>query len=154
MASSNQSDDRSPFSNYGVTSVDLAAPGENIVSTWLGTGFRAMSGTSVATPHVAGVAALLAQMNPNLSVADIKGILLGTVDKLPAWNGIVVSGGRLSANRAAHAVSPANNVRPTVTIVNPHEGAMLKTPATVTVLAANDSDGTIQQVVFYVNGST
>ena len=153
VASSNQSDDRSPFSNYGVTSVDLAAPGENIVSTWLGTGFRAMSGTSVATPHVAGVAALLAQMNPNLSVAEIKGILLGTVDKLPAWNGIVVSGGRLSANRAAHAVSPANNARPTVAIVNPHEGATLKTPATVTIEAvANDSDGTIQHVVFYVNG--
>jgi hypothetical protein len=153
VASSNQADERSTFSNFGVTSVDLAAPGENILSTWLGGGYRSMSGTSVATPHVAGVAALLAQMNPDLSVADIKSILLNTVDPLPAWTGLVASGGRLSANRAAHAVSPKNNQRPLVTIVSPQEGATPKVHTSVTVEAmANDLDGTIRHVVFYVNG--
>ncbi len=153
VASSSPNDGRSPFTNYGGTSVDLAAPGENVLSTWLGDGYQAMSGTSVATPHVAGVAALVAQMNPNLSVADVKSILLDTVDHLPAWSGMVRSGGRLNASRAANAASPADNAKPTVAIVSPLEGATPKVPATIAIEAvASDSDGSIRHVVFYVNG--
>ena len=107
----------------------------------------------MATPHVAGVAALLAQMNPSLTVADIKQILIESVDQLPAWNGRVVSGGRLNAFKAASAVSPSTNTPPTVALTSPAEGATAKEPATFTVSAtASDSDGTVQRVVFYANG--
>ena len=90
VASSDPSDHRSYFSNYGATSVDIAAPGENIMSTYLGNGYEVLDGTSMATPHVAGVAALLATMDPTLSVPALKALLLDNVDQLPAWTGRVV----------------------------------------------------------------
>ena len=83
VASSDPSDHRSYFSNFGATSVDIAAPGENILSTYLGNGYEVLDGTSMATPHVAGVAALLATMNPTLSVPALKSLLLDNVDQLP-----------------------------------------------------------------------
>jgi len=153
VASSGATDEPSYFSNYGPTSVHLAAPGENILSTYLGNSYQTLSGTSMATPHVAGVAAMLAQMNPSLSVADIKSILINNVDQLPSWSGLVVSGGRLNAFKAASAVSPSTNQPPTVAITSPAEGTSYKEPATITVTAtASDSDGTVQRVVFYANG--
>ncbi len=152
VASSSATDHRSSFSNYGATSVDLAAPGEDILSTYLGNGYETLSGTSMATPHVAGVAALLAEMNPSLSVADIKAILVSTVDQFPAWSGRVVSGGRLNAFSAASAVTPPTNAPPAVAITSPVEGASYKEPAAITVEAsANDTDGTVRRVVFYAN---
>ncbi|HKW01637.1 MAG TPA: Ig-like domain-containing protein [Vicinamibacterales bacterium] len=154
VASSDPSDHRSYFSNFGATSVDIAAPGESIMSTYLGNGYEVLDGTSMATPHVAGVAALLAQMNPTLSVPALKALLLDNVDQLPAWTGRVVSGGRLNAFKAASAVSPPNNNKPTVAITSPTEGYSVKEPATITLEAtASDSDGTVQRVVFYANGN-
>jgi len=93
-------DDTRQFS-YGLTSVDLAAPGVSIWSTYFGadtgpTAYTTMSGTSMATPHVAGAAALLSSANPSLSAASLKATLMNTVDQLPQWNGIVRSGGRLN----------------------------------------------------------
>ncbi len=155
VASSGSSDRRSFFSNYGATSVDVAAPGENILSTYPGNDYQSLSGTSMATPHVAGVAALLARMDPTLSVAAIKGLILDNVDQSSKWTGKVVSGGRLNAFKAASAVgSASNNVPPSVSITGPQEGASFKAPVNITVDAvATDSDGTVQQVSFFVNGA-
>ncbi|MEY4668844.1 MAG: hypothetical protein RL518_1543 [Pseudomonadota bacterium] len=94
VAASSFTDALASFSNYGATSVDLAAPGENILSTYLGGQYAYASGTSMATPHVAGMAALLLAVNPSLSYTAIKSILLSTVDPIPAMAGKLVSGGR------------------------------------------------------------
>jgi subtilisin family serine protease len=101
VASSTTTDSRSGFSCFGATSVDLAAPGSGILSTIMsGTGYGNLSGTSMATPHVAGAAALVAAQHPTLSAASIKATLMNTVDLLPAWSGLVKSNGRLNVFRA------------------------------------------------------
>jgi subtilisin family serine protease len=100
VASSTSTDTRSGFSNWGATSVDVAAPGSSIISTFPGGTYATISGTSMATPHVAGSAALLVGLNPNLSVASLKATLINTVDALPAFAGLVVSGGRINVSRA------------------------------------------------------
>ena len=76
------------FSNAGLNpnggQIDLAAPGVNVYSSWPEpTGYRRLNGTSMATPHVAGVLALLAEANPGASAADLKNALLSSASRLP-----------------------------------------------------------------------
>ncbi|HEV8591387.1 MAG TPA: S8 family serine peptidase, partial [Pyrinomonadaceae bacterium] len=98
VASSTNTDARSSFSCWGPTSVDLAAPGSSVLSTYntSDSATATLSGTSMATPHVTGAAALLSAYNPSLSVASLKATLMNTVDVLPAWTGLVKSNGRLN----------------------------------------------------------
>ncbi|HEX9918239.1 MAG TPA: S8 family serine peptidase [Pyrinomonadaceae bacterium] len=91
------------FSNYGAKTVHIAAPGSEIMSTWPGNQYEEHSGTSMATPVVSGVAALILSVNPDLSVSDLRRRLLDTVDKLPALDGKVSSGGRVNAASAVRA---------------------------------------------------
>lgn len=90
-------------SHYGRTNVDLAAPGLNIVSTFgpdANDYDSAFFGTSAATPHVAGAAALLLSVNPAASPADLRRALIDSADRLPALAGKLVSNGRLNIARA------------------------------------------------------
>jgi subtilisin family serine protease len=105
VAASDNRDQLAGFSNYGATSVDLAAPGVNIASTWPGAGYSWASGTSMATPHVSGAAALLWGASPGSQPADISSALLGGVDALPAFTGRTVSGGRLNVLRSLRLVA-------------------------------------------------
>ena len=100
VAATDRNDNLSSFSCFGANSVDLAAPGSEIVSTIPGNQYASYSGTSMATPHVAGAAALLWAAYPNDSYADIKAKLMGTVDKLDSLSGKMVTGGRLNINNA------------------------------------------------------
>ncbi len=101
VASTDNRDNRSWFSNYGATSVDLAAPGSAILSTvptFLNpSGYAYFWGTSMAAPQVTGVAALAWSLAPDASYQQIKDALLAGVDPLPSLDGITLSGGRLNA---------------------------------------------------------
>ncbi len=100
VAASDQSDSLARFSNYGSCSVDLAAPGKGIVSTVPGGGYKPLDGTSMASPHVAGVAALLAARDLKLTPLELKARLMDSVDKPSALAGTSMTGGRLNARKA------------------------------------------------------
>jgi len=103
VAALDHDDQLTSFSNFGAKSVHIAAPGKDILSTWLENDFRKLSGTSMATPMVAGVAALVLSQNPNMTVDDLRKRLLTSVDKLPGLKGKVASGGRINAAKAVGA---------------------------------------------------
>jgi subtilisin family serine protease len=103
VAALNRSDELASFSNYGAKSVHLAAPGAEILSTWLNASFEEHSGTSMATPEVSGIAALVLSVDTDLSVKDLRQRLMDSVDPLPALKGKVVTGGRINAARAVGA---------------------------------------------------
>ncbi len=96
VANSNQGDLLSLASNRGEISVDLSAPGTEIYSTYLGNGYAFLSGTSMASPMVAGAVALIAGEEPELSGAEIRQRILDTVDLIPNQAGTSVTGGRLN----------------------------------------------------------
>jgi subtilisin family serine protease len=103
VAALTRQDQLARFSNYGARSVHLAAPGAEILSTWPGNEYEEHSGTSMATPEVSGVAALVLAVNPNMTMKELRERLLESVDKLPALEGKVATGGRLNAARAVRA---------------------------------------------------
>jgi len=88
------------FSNYGKTSVHIGAPGVNIYSSVKGNAYDTWSGTSMATPHVSGVAALLAAHEPQLSGVEIKKRLLSTTRSLSSLRGKTTTGGLVNAYAA------------------------------------------------------
>ncbi|MCA9008729.1 MAG: S8 family serine peptidase, partial [Planctomycetaceae bacterium] len=117
VASTTSSDGLSSFSNYGSSSVDLGAPGSSIYSTIPGNRYGTKSGTSMASPHVAGVAALAWGIDPAASYGQVRSAVLSGVDPVPALTGKTVTGGRLSAlgtlqrmGLFATLVSPQPNV--------------------------------------------
>jgi subtilisin family serine protease len=110
-------------SDYGATTVDLAAPGTFILSTWKAGGYAALSGTSMAAPHVSGTVALLAAAKPGITVAQVRAAILGTATPLASLAGKTVTGGRLDAFAALASlgvapvpVPPATTPPPTVVV--------------------------------------
>src|SRR5262249_16740460 len=96
------------FSNYGKNSVDVAAPGVNIVSTTTA-GYESWSGTSMATPHVSGIAALLAAHEPNLTNIELKNRIMASAVPLAGVRGKVKTGGMANAYTAlTNTVAPAD----------------------------------------------
>jgi len=95
VANSTQGDLLNASSNFGAATVDLAAPGSAVYSTVVFGGFDYNTGTSMASPLVAGAAALLASREPDLDWREIKARLLDNARPVPALNGRTLTGGRL-----------------------------------------------------------
>jgi subtilisin family serine protease/subtilisin-like proprotein convertase family protein/nuclear transport factor 2 (NTF2) superfamily protein len=148
VAASDNRDNLASFSNYGATSVDLAAPGVSIYSTAPGGGYQTMSGTSMATPHVAGAAALAWAVNPTATVAQIRSALLNGVDRVTGLSGKVATGGRLNVRGTLDQLDMA------VAAANPAPGSVLTTrPTEFTIDFTQDySPASVQAADFTVNG--
>jgi thermitase len=100
VAATGSTDALAIYSSYGVNTVDIAAPGSNVLSTWLGNRTQKLSGTSMAAPVVAGAAALLKAAHPTWTAKEIKARLMETVDPISGLKTRVMSGGRLNVGRA------------------------------------------------------
>jgi subtilisin family serine protease len=161
-------DDRlAEFSNYGLV-VDVTAPGFQIYSDWKNDGYSSQSGTSMASPHVAGVAALVLAANATLTPADVEDLLKDR-GECPngafadaAGSGDCVGKGQwgndpdgygepvVNALHAAQAAATWDG-RPRIMITNPAAGSTVSSVVDVTATATDD-DGVVS-VAFYVNGS-
>lgn len=104
VASIDNNDKLSSFSNYGSTRVDLGAPGSTIYSTYIrnnsNSAYAYLSGTSMAAPHVTGAAALVWSANPTWTYAQVRSKILSTVRPISALSGKCVTGGVLNVNNA------------------------------------------------------
>jgi subtilisin family serine protease len=104
VASTDNNDALSSFSNYGATRVDLGAPGSTIASTYIQRNannvYVYLSGTSMAAPHVTGACVLVWSVNPTWTYSQVRSKILSTVRPIPALSGRCVTGGVLNANNA------------------------------------------------------
>ncbi len=107
VAALDRSDNLASFSNYGAQTVDLGAPGVSIYSCTSDSdsSYDFFNGTSMATPHVSGVAALIAAQFPGISVANMRQRLLSTTVAVASLSGKAVTGGRVNAASALNATS-------------------------------------------------
>jgi len=149
VAATTNTDTLASFSNYGPTSVHLGAPGVNIYSTVPNNSYAFANGTSMATPLVAGSAALVLSKCA-LSTDDLKAAILAGVDVVPGLAGMVVTGGRLNVNNVIRACSTT-----TVNLTSPPAGSVYTAPATIPLAATATAAGgrTIDHVDF-LNGSS
>ncbi|MFM7034768.1 MAG: S8 family peptidase [Planctomycetia bacterium] len=104
VAASDRYDNLAIFSNYGSSTIDLAAPGIGIYSTLPGGNYGYLSGTSQAAPQVSGVVAMLAAVKPAITVAEVRAAIFGSVDSVAGLVGKTVTGGRLNAEAALTSV--------------------------------------------------
>lgn len=97
VAATTDTDALASFSNFGMNSVDIAAPGEEILSTIRGSSYGYLSGTSMSSPHVAGAAAVLLGNDPTLTAHELRAKMLRSTD----FKGLpIATGGRLNLFKA------------------------------------------------------
>ena len=158
VAALTSSNTKSSYSNYGTGKINIAAPGDNVYSTVPGGGYQTMSGTSMASPHVAGVAALLKSVNPSATPADLRAKLAAQADDLAcptsdsrctgttAVNSFYGEG-RTDAYEAVSTGTPGN----TVTVTNPgNQTGTVGTAASLQIQAS--SSGTTETLTYSATG--
>lgn len=150
VASTDRNDVKSTFSNWGPVGTDLAAPGSSIYSTSPVSSYRTLSGTSMGTPLVAGVAALAYSAKPTATWQEVKSAILGSVDPIPSYAGLTVTGGRLNARATLETILGLPNLPPTVaTLTSSISSLNAGDPLTLTATGAQDPDGIASKVEFY-----
>lgn len=156
VSATDPTDALASFSNFG-TFVDISAPGAGIYSTARGGGYAASSGTSFAAPIVAGVAALVLSVNPELTAVQVQDILKQSTDDLgtPGWD-TTFSWGRVNAGRAVAMATdslapPVDVSAPAVNFVAPLNDAAVSGSVAVQV-NAEDNVG-VESVTFSVDGT-
>ncbi len=100
IAALNQNGSRASFSNYGASTVDIGAPGVGIYSTVLGTGYASYNGTSMATPHVAGIAALVYSQSSLTTPGEMRTLLMESFKPIPALQNLMIVPGIIDASKA------------------------------------------------------
>ena len=111
VAATDHNDSLARFSNYGSACVDVAAPGVDILSTLPNNNSGNCSGTSMATPHVAGLASLISSFNPNYTYHNIKNLIMSSVDIIPGLDNKLITNGRINAYSALNFTPPSSTMR-------------------------------------------
>jgi serine protease len=139
-------DQRASFSNFGASTVDVGAPGENIFSTLPNNSFGLLSGTSMATPHVTGLVGLIKAQNPSRTPQQIKNLILTGGTATPGTTGTTMTGRRIRADNSLNCVNRAlvNRVLPAGTAVFTGTGTAI--PLSILSITC-DSPTTTPQVV-------
>lgn len=146
VAATDNRDRIAGFSNYGVNSVDLGAPGVDIASCYTGSGYVWNSGTSMASPHVAGAAAVLLAENPSWSNTQLRDRILDTVRPTSAMSGTTATGGVLNLEAAIEGGGGnPGNTAPSASISSPGNGATFTEGNSVSFSgsASDNEDGNI-----------
>jgi len=143
VASTGQSDELAADSHYGASTIHLGAPGVGILSTTPNNTYSVSGGTSMATPHVAGAAALLLAQNPNLTIQQLKGLLIYNGDLVPSLAGKTQTGRRLNVANSISALAE-NDVTAPGTVSNLHLNSQVGRSLNVSWTASGD-DGAIGQ---------
>ncbi|MBM7856559.1 subtilisin family serine protease [Lentzea nigeriaca] len=146
VSSITSSNSKSSFSNYGTDKIHIAAPGDSVYSTVPGGGYGLKSGTSMASPHVAGVAALLKSTNPTATPAQLRQLLATQADDLSCTDsrcsGTTAKNnffgeGRVDALAAVGTGTPGTSFENTTDVAIPDNGAAVTSSITVTGVAGN-----------------
>lgn len=129
VTNTTRTDTKNSGAAYGLTTIDLGAPGTSILSTVPNNGYSSLTGTSMATPMVAGAIGLMFatanadlmqfyKTNPAAAALQFKQFLLDATDPIPALAGITVSGGRLNVYNALLAIAAPPDTVPPTTVTN------------------------------------
>ncbi|MBL9002079.1 MAG: S8 family serine peptidase [Phycisphaerae bacterium] len=143
VAATDNNDALADFSNYGVRTVDVAAPGVQILTTSQDGGYQFIDGTSFSGPIVAGAVALLKSFKPNASAVEIREALINGSDQIPALQGRIESGGRINIARSLQIIGRSGpvvrqvNPGPVSGQINPSDGRIINT---VTINFSKDMD--------------
>jgi subtilisin family serine protease len=150
VAATDSNDAVASFSHFGATSVDLGAPGVSILSTTANDTYSFFSGTSMATPHVAGAAALLLAQNPNLTVQRLKSLLIFNGDLVSSLAGKTLTGRRLNVANSFQALAE-NDVTPPGTVSNFHVNSQTGRTVNLGWTASGDNGATGQASLYQLS---
>jgi len=147
VAATTSTDTLAGFSNFGQHTVLMSAPGSGIFSTLPNNSYSFLSGTSMATPHVTGAAALLCAANPNLSVTQLRALLAFNGDAITALQGKSLTGRRLNVFKSLQAMNE-NDTTPPGTVTNLQVASQNGRSVNVSWTASGD-DGASGQASLY-----